>query len=733
MLAELKKEKAGLGVGKSNIIGFLPSKDRKNKRSVYFNKVFGESGLKKLEHAFQILGQMVAKGYLVRKNLSHFEKEGEIYSIEPNKWKIRSIGEEGILYRCSKCGKVVPYHIRHICPEFKCDGILEEVKASEVQNVPYYADLYREEKIIPMVAREHTAQLSRKAAGDYQEKFEKGKINVLSCSTTFEMGVDVGELEATFLRNVPPETANYIQRAGRAGRRTSSTAFAVTFARRNSHDINFFNKPEDIISGRIRSPYIETENDKVAARHINSIILSWFFSRKPDYFGDVQRMLGENGLPRMDIVLQEMLREHPVDLLQSIEDVLSKSLYQRMGAEQWTFLERLVGKEGTLTVALSRRYEEIQQLQEIILRRVNENKIGSVGSIDRLKKTLLSEKCIPFLASNGVLPKYGFPVDVVDLTVINNSQEAQSITLSRDLKMAISEFAPPSELVANGKVWRSYAINTVATKGWPEKFYYECKNCQRIAPPDENYVGYEEEELKENVKECQCGGEMKLRKFIIPIFGFSTSIGEKSRNVGEEKPKRYYTTRTQFWGIDRLDSYQKEQRIESIIAINGRTIPIVYTPNGKLVIINKGRSGNGLFVCKSCGYVAEAPERKPHKTKLGYECGNRYLSNLSLGHEFNSDILRIELPHYFGAFDMQVQWTSVLYSILEGASEFLSIDRNDINGCLDYEHGNFALILYDESPGGAGHVKRIAGHLEAVLQQAFERVSGTCGCSEIYF
>ena len=69
------------------------------------------------------------------------------------------------------------------------------------------------------MGREHTAQLSSKTAGEYQKDFEEGKINVLSCSTTFEMGVDVGELEATFLRNVPPETANYIQRAGRAGRR----------------------------------------------------------------------------------------------------------------------------------------------------------------------------------------------------------------------------------------------------------------------------------------------------------------------------------------------------------------------------------------------------------------------------------------------------------------------------------------------------------------------------------
>lgn len=65
-----------------------------------------------------------------------------------------------------------------------------------------------------MVCKDHTAQLSPELAREYQEKFVKKEINVLSCSTTFEMGVDVGELETIFMKNMPPTPANYIQRAG---------------------------------------------------------------------------------------------------------------------------------------------------------------------------------------------------------------------------------------------------------------------------------------------------------------------------------------------------------------------------------------------------------------------------------------------------------------------------------------------------------------------------------------
>ena len=88
-----------------------------------------------------------------------------------------------------------------------------------------------------MRAEEHTAQISSSAAAELQNRFVEGEVNILSCSTTFELGVDVGELETVFLRNMPPSAANYVQRAGRAGRRIASTAYVLTFGRRRSHDV----------------------------------------------------------------------------------------------------------------------------------------------------------------------------------------------------------------------------------------------------------------------------------------------------------------------------------------------------------------------------------------------------------------------------------------------------------------------------------------------------------------
>ena len=710
------------------ILAFLPNESRSNKRLIYVQKFLKAHDQKDdRSAAMDVLRDILnalfkleeAGGYLFRQANA---LPATCYVLNYRKWKMRLIESGEHVFRCNRCGRVFAYEIGGICPELRCEGKLIRTPVGDVRNDPYYERQFCDTKIVPMKVREHTAQLSKEAAGDYQRDFEEGKINVLSCSTTFEMGVDVGDLEATFLRNVPPETANYIQRAGRAGRRASSTAFAVTFARRNSHDLNYFNDPPAIISGKIKPPYVEVNNDKIALRHVSSVVFAWFFRLHEQYFREHVGVFcgygdGQNALD----ALRAELALRPQELLEAIRAILPAPLYARMEIDKWAFAELLVNEDGVLARAIAERKEELDRLTGIKRACDAEGKPGD--RYLRLINTYKDEEVLSFLASSGVLPKYGFPIDVVQLKVLGNSEEAQRIELSRDLRVAIAEYAPPSEVVANGRVWTSYALNTVANKAWPEHAYYECHKCGRISFLDAPAAG-ETDEYPE--KDCLCGERLKPRLFVIPIFGFSTSFESKPRMVGDSKPKHAHATRVQFRGIGDLDSYQQEQRREISLDICGKPLHAEYSPNGQMVVLNRGHSGAGLWICQKCGYVSNFPMKEEHKNKFGEKCWSRFLLNRSLGHSFGTDILMLTLPVHFTESDKDRD-LSLVYAILEGASVALGIAREDINGCVVADN---KIVLFDVSAGGAGHVRQIFTHLQQVLEAAAQRVSGQCGCSE---
>jgi len=151
-------------------------------------------------------------------------------------------------YICKTCGQIVPpaLNFRGLCPFPECIGMLDQI---EDHQLGYRFSKHHERSRynmspFPMEVKEHTAQLQLRSSKKYQENFKAGYVNVLSCSTTFELGVDVGTLKAVMLRNIPPSPANYIQRAGRVGRRQEGISYVITFSKKVPHDQYFFSLPE---------------------------------------------------------------------------------------------------------------------------------------------------------------------------------------------------------------------------------------------------------------------------------------------------------------------------------------------------------------------------------------------------------------------------------------------------------------------------------------------------------
>lgn len=128
------------------------------------------------------------------------------------------------------------------------------------------------------IQREHTAQLSPTEARDYLIDFkEKHTINILACSTTMEMGVDVGPLELVVMNNVPPHASNYKQRAGRSGRMNQNRSASVALCGQDVHSRNVLTRPLSLINADIRAPYVDFRSEVILQRQINACIFRGMF------------------------------------------------------------------------------------------------------------------------------------------------------------------------------------------------------------------------------------------------------------------------------------------------------------------------------------------------------------------------------------------------------------------------------------------------------------------------
>jgi hypothetical protein len=206
--------------------------------------------------------------------------------------RLRLVEDADIIFQCDTCSRLQPISVRGVCLRHRCPGTLKEVRPQELE-ANHYRLLYEEDLPGSMRVEEHTAQLEAEKARGFQREFKNNKINVLSCSTTFELGVDLGDLDTVFLRNVPPEAFNYAQRAGRAGRRSEFPGFTITYCRRSPHDLYHFSEPDRMLSGKVRAPVLSLTNEKIITRHAVATALSRFFRTFPERFANAKGLFND--------------------------------------------------------------------------------------------------------------------------------------------------------------------------------------------------------------------------------------------------------------------------------------------------------------------------------------------------------------------------------------------------------------------------------------------------------
>ena len=567
---------------------------------------------------------------------------------------------------------------------------------------------------------EHTAQLAKEAGALNQRNFANGKVNILSCSTTFEMGVDLGDLNCVFLNNLPPKVSNYKQRAGRAGRRSGSASYVLTLIGDSAHDLYFKEHPHDLFFGRMSMPKFYMKNETFRAKHLRAIALAHFLKQYvanqqrrwrtcESFFAGRAAQPGHAAQPPMVNSLSDWLTQYRSTVQQlccdiagvnelpySVADDLAHQIasnVQGIDAGYITYFEQnsemLSGPRihnNEYSCSVQNRY--INKLAALGI----ENE-GANAIIRQKKQDLLQE-----LANNRVLPRYGFPCNTISLIPNRNDWYAKSVKLDRPKSSGIFEYAPKQVVVANKHCFKSrkplFAPNHQVYYGAARnRTLYYCNHCAEYFSLSGN---------DDEVCCTMCGKKSRFaQKAAIEPDGFWSGMSESAKSAQYTQPVAKHCI---YSGGSVED-----------LSIGVRNITVSPSATRALLFINP----------RPFAYSQNNQQEEEEK--------------LLLMHELQTDMVLWDVSSVRQTMTIRPDWNeerldnaweSVLQAVLSAVCKKLDISEKDVSGIVVKRPNKRYILLYDNSASGNGSLlplipteqnqDSVKSIVEAILDKARE-------------
>lgn len=695
--------------------------ETENKFKTYIRQLMKKNGYS--EEDFTILHRVFVDEFT-----SSSSKGGNEKFLNPNRIVLK-YGLDNDWYKCPNCGKIFPFTLWGKCA--RCgEGTPVKMGAKEFEGVAFWRNPIiqciedKNALIMRINTEEHTAQLSHKDQRDnmwstteeYEMRFQNvdldtedeksSPVDVLSCTTTMEVGIDIGSLTAIGLRNIPPRRDNYQQRAGRAGRRSASISTIVTYTDNGPHDSYYFNHPERIISGEPNKPGIDVENARLLYRHLNVHYVDQFLKRI------------NTDANQMDII--SFVEQYSESFIQFL------NTYHLDQAD----LNILVPKynQSIVDELKEKLMFEFDQLSKKVLN-FKENYINTTNSRHKSAKSVLD-----VFLEEGIFPTFSFPRNVVDFNIETKDGDTLEQAPSRSLDLALSEYAPGRVLVVNKQTYKSGGIYSLYSKfnsanmNTPARPYFEsrdyfstiyyCKNTNC------NWSSYEE---PENGKCPFCGRDTIGTSHILKPWGFAPVNGINIREAEADMEISYAEE----------PSYSAPIHDEDMIQDNNYSwLRYAKLENQKLTIMNQGPDGNGFMVCTDCGAAVpgniETAIKKIHEPyhsiSRSVRCSHTNVVNTFLGHQFITDLVLLEIRlnpnkinvNYDGLW-INSAAASLSEALALGASQLLDIDFNDLKNGYRIRHDNqwtyIDIYLFDSLSSGAGYSSMLKDQISELFQE----------------
>ncbi|MDR1290159.1 MAG: DEAD/DEAH box helicase [Planctomycetaceae bacterium] len=712
----------------------------------------------------------------LRENWGHINATANGFFLDGSKLMLKE--SDVIWARCRICTRVFPSNslIESNCPFCRSKDSVAEITLQEMQIFkrvqPYrqQTDRMRNEnwKPYPFIAKEHSAAIGTVLQGSddafalsekYEIRFqdieipddsERGvPIDVLSCTTTMEVGIDIGSLTAVAMRNVPPNRSNYQQRAGRAGRRGNALSTINTYADNDSHNQRYFSDSAAMISGVIRNPILNIDNDEIVLRHCFALIFSLFQQERiteeknPNVFASLGNTVNFRNGTEDDfsyLGLEQYLRNEKDKVYSALEFILDgnvKFTDARIQAVPDELLKRL--KKCHLD------YTETQMEQD-------GDEAENESEVETENTPLDITKLLDRLFEESLLPSYAFPTDVVAMHVFDveksrhNRRPVLQYAPQYGLTQALTSYAPGKEVYIDGKRFYSFALwsphKDKRSEMWENrKLYYECP-CGYVELRNLN-EGNEREVVQ--CKGCNDNTLGPARIWVIPP-GFA-----QPQDIKEDLPEKDI--------ID--DSFATRAKLtaefaDEIPAFTDDKHFTFWQGKREILLTNRGTNSekySGFNYCTSCGRIepvgwqseksfAFKGHEKPFPV-FGQErkdCSKPHTERIVLGTKFNSDVVLIRLKFGNeiclppGTHLARIVLGTLAAAMSQTAIQDLEIEPNNIGGEFRPAATNRGqqgyeadVFLYDNISDGAGFVQEaVKEHLQ-FLEKVLQRLEN-CDC-----